>query len=182
MNDYTPVYDFEGIFEGAAQSLFGTLGFTSVDEDGNISDPLIPADVTELQRDRPRLEIVFKDNGSILNSSSGSAILDPVYGQTFGLVRAAAYEGEMHFTIAANSTETDKATIRKWRAALRWYAEQMPIRMQEGLTTLSLRSVKESGCTNLYKNSDGYWSCGIVYSVRFSIKPDALQQFQQLTP
>ena len=168
------VYDFEGVMEQVIAAVFISNGMKC----------LTPKTATtELQKFRPRFEVVFKVGSAQPKGPQGQRILSA---DGTLIQRDVAYKGEFAVEVITNSQETDKTVHTQYRATARYLMPMLPMLVNgTGITDNNqnlvalfnhrINFVTETGTSLMFRNTDGTWSSSIVFAIDFAIQATAIQ-------
>jgi hypothetical protein len=158
----TAVYDLENIVPSAVSTVLAAPPIGLV--------VATYASTNELQKARPRVEILWANMGESVPRRS-----IPVQYESGVVLINAAYKGQLHCSVITDSADSDKVIHQNYVTNLRWYIPQLGgLCNATILPTHKLQFQREGGTAFMHKTDDGFTVSTITFDVDVSIQQDAL--------
>lgn len=156
LQDFIPLYDFETAIEGAVKTYLTE----------NSLKAYVSSDDPELQRERPRVEIVCNVGAMTDHRSTHNTEYRPD-----------TYVGTVTLTVITDSTAS---THSQFRAGVRYLMGAVESALSddangvnERLPLHSINRFVEAGTSPTYKADEGSYESQIVFEIHFNIRPAA---------
>lgn len=153
------IYDFENILPKAVASVFSAAGLTVYTAASN----------PELQKTRPRVEVIFK-----LGTAFSPPVIDPatvVNGAGLNSGRNMGWNGTLNIHAITDADAPGKLVHAQYRAMVRAIAGGLMGQINgNNLPFHKLQNLQEESQTHGIREADGYEQSTITFSAAFTIQ------------
>ena len=156
----TDLYDYENIFADATASVFKASGFTAGNALTVSSDPAF-------QKERPRVEILFKLNGGVIPLR--------YFVMPDTTLRQTAFRGTLSIYAISDADKPGKLDHSIFRAKVRNFCATLGVRLNgSGLKKHKIQQVVDGDTSQGTRTQDNLYQSTLNFDVDFSIQTDAL--------
>jgi hypothetical protein len=156
----TDLYDFENILADATATVFKAGGFTAGNALTVSSDPAF-------QKERPRVEIVFKVNGGVIPLR--------YFVMPDTTLRQSAFRGTLTIYAISDADKPGKLDHSIFRAKVRNFCATLGNRLNGGaLTKHKVQQIVDGDTAQGTRTQDNLYQSTLNFDVDFSLQTDAL--------